>query len=163
MQRTLTHLTVAALLSSSLASASAAEPVKNIRVILPAQSGTVAENIGKVFVRQVQQRCEAKVMMDGDAPFTVELAIAPGSGAEGFRIEDRPGGGVRIVGNDERGLLYGVGKFLRVRRRQVPPYQPLRPGRVHAEHLAGNLRAAQAGARHLLCHAFLQLLPRRTH
>ena len=41
------------------------------------------------------------------------MAIAPGSGAEGFAIEDRTGGGVRIVGSDERGLLYCAGKFLR--------------------------------------------------
>ncbi len=40
----------------------------------------------------------------------------PGIGREGFRIEDRPGGGVRIAGNDERGVLYGVGKFLRTSR-----------------------------------------------
>ena len=98
-------------------------PVKNVRVILPAQSGPVAENIGKVFVRQVQQRCEAKVMTGGDAPLTVELAIAPGIGAEGFRIEDRPGG-VRIVGNDERGLLYGVGKFLRTSRYDQGGFTP---------------------------------------
>ena len=49
-------------------------------------------------------------------PLKVELAIAPGIGSEGFRIEDRPGGGVKIVGNDARGLLYGVGKLLRTSR-----------------------------------------------
>ena len=112
---TLTHMTAAALLASSLAIATSAEPVKGVRLMLPAQSGPVVENIGKVFARQVQQRCEARVITDCDAPLTVELAIAPGIGAEGFRIEDRPGG-VRIVGNDERGLLYGVGKFLRASR-----------------------------------------------
>jgi hypothetical protein len=69
-----------------------------------------------VFVRQIQQRCDAKVITTGDAPLTVELTIASGIGAEGFRIEDRPNGGVRIVGNDERGVLYGVGKFLRTSR-----------------------------------------------
>lgn len=40
------------------------------------------------------------------------LAIDPTIGPEGFRIEDAPDG-VRIVGNDERGVIYGVGKFLR--------------------------------------------------
>lgn len=40
------------------------------------------------------------------------LDIADGIGAEGFRIEDTSAG-VRIVGNDERGLLYGAGKFRR--------------------------------------------------
>lgn len=42
----------------------------------------------------------------------VDLTIEPGIGTEGFRIEDGPGG-VRVVGNDRRGLIYGVGKFLR--------------------------------------------------
>ena len=41
----------------------------------------------------------------------VELAIEPGIGAEGFKIADGTGGTVRIIGNDDRGLLYGVGKF----------------------------------------------------
>ncbi len=40
------------------------------------------------------------------------LDIQPGIGDEGFRIE-RAGGRVRLVGNDERGLLYAVGKHLR--------------------------------------------------
>ena len=90
--------------------------VKSVRLILPAQPGLVVEHIGQVVARQIQQRCEAKVVKDGEASLTVELAIAPGIGAEGYRIEDRPGGGVRIVGNDERGVLYGAGKFLRTSR-----------------------------------------------
>jgi hypothetical protein len=54
----------------------------------------------------------------------VELAIAPGIGREGFRIEERPGGGVKIVGNDERGVLYGVGKFLRTSRYDKRGFTP---------------------------------------
>ncbi|MCG3147452.1 MAG: hypothetical protein PCFJNLEI_00892 [Verrucomicrobiae bacterium] len=38
----------------------------------------------------------------------IELTIQPGIGIEGFRIEDG-----QIIGNDEQGLLYGAGKFLR--------------------------------------------------
>ena len=38
----------------------------------------------------------AKVGKGVDAKLTVELAVVPGIGGEGFRIEDRPGGGVRI-------------------------------------------------------------------
>jgi hypothetical protein len=53
---------------------------------------------------------------EGESALTVELAVAPGIGTEGFRIENRTGGGVRIVGNDERGVLYGVGRFLRTSR-----------------------------------------------
>ena len=89
--------------------------VKSVKLVVPAQAGRVVENTGTVFARQVQQRCDAKVITTGDAPLTVELAVEKGIGAEGYRIEDRKDGGVRIVGNDERGLLYGVGRFLRGR------------------------------------------------
>jgi hypothetical protein len=42
------------------------------------------------------------------------LDIKNGIGEEGFRIESDSDGPVRITGNDERGLLYGIGKFLRI-------------------------------------------------
>ena len=98
--------------------------VKSVRLILPKQPGPVVENTGKVFARQVQQRCEAKVVTGGAAPLTVELAVEKGICAEGFRIEDRKGGGVRIVGNDERGLVAGVGKFLRTSRYDKGGFTP---------------------------------------
>ncbi|MCX5653077.1 MAG: hypothetical protein NTY65_00280 [Planctomycetota bacterium] len=112
------------LLLGWLASPLHAEGTKSVRLVLPPQPGPVVENIGRVFARQIQQRCEAKVITAGDAPLTVELAIAPGIGAEGYRIEDRPGGGVRIAGYDERGLLYGVGKFLRTSRYDQGGFSP---------------------------------------
>jgi hypothetical protein len=59
----------------------------------------------RILTRQINER-------GANLP-SVELAIEPGTGTEGFRIEDGPNGAVRIVGNDERGLIYGVGKFLR--------------------------------------------------
>ena len=101
-----------------------AEAVKSVRLVLPAQAGPVVENIGQLVARQIQQRCEAKVIKEGEAPLTVELAIASGIGSEGCRIEDRPGGGVRIVGNDERGVLYGAGKFLRSSRYDQGGFTP---------------------------------------
>jgi hypothetical protein len=112
------------LLLGWLASPLYAEGAKSVRLVLPPKPGPVVENVGRVFARQIQQRCDAKVITSGDAPLVVELAIAPGIGAEGFRIEDRPGGGVRIAGNDERGLLYGVGKFLRTSRYDQGGFSP---------------------------------------
>ncbi len=100
------------------------QATKAVRLVVPSESGSVVGNVGRVFARQVQQRCDAKVITTGDAPLTVELTIASGIGAEGFRIEDRPGGGVRIVGNDERGVLYGVGKFLRASRYDKGGFAP---------------------------------------
>jgi hypothetical protein len=107
---------LAALLLLSSAPWTFAQTVKTVRVVLPEHTDAVIRNIAGVLARQVAQRCDARVVTEGDAPLVVELAIAPGIGAEGFRIEDRPGGGVKIVGNDARGLLYGVGKLLRTSR-----------------------------------------------
>ena len=69
-----------------------------------------------ILERTIQERTRTQVThgtqgMDGGA-YRVALDIRDGIGAEGFEIEtsaDR----VSIVGNDERGLLSGVGKFLR--------------------------------------------------
>ena len=55
-------------------------PVKSVKLVVPAQAGRVVENTGKVFARQVQQRCEAKVVTGGDALLTVELAVEKGIG-----------------------------------------------------------------------------------
>ena len=104
----------AALIAVSIQSADAA--VDTVRLVLPAQEDEVLENLGKVFERQIGQRCGARVILDGEAPLAVELAVAPGIGAEGYRIEDRQDGGVRIVGNDPRGVVAGTGKFLRSSR-----------------------------------------------
>jgi len=119
----LTTFTLTALLLAPLATLHA-QTTKSVRLVFPSGQGPVVGNVGRVFARQIQQRCETKVITTGDAPLTVELAIAPGIGAEGFRIEDRPGGGVRIVGNDERGVLYGAGKFLRTSRYDMGGFTP---------------------------------------
>ena len=36
--------------------------VKSVKLVVPAQAGRVVENTGKVFARQVEQPCEAKVI-----------------------------------------------------------------------------------------------------
>ena len=89
-----------------------ARPARSIHLALPPQPSPVIERIAGVFMRQVAQRCGAKTITSGDAPVRVELAIQPGIGTEGFRIADAADGSIRIVGNDELGLLYGVGKLL---------------------------------------------------
>jgi hypothetical protein len=111
-------------LAQNPASESKPKTVQTIRLLLPERAGAVADNIGKVFARQIQQRCDAKVVTQEGAPLTVEFALAEGIGADGYRIEDRPGGGVRIVGSEERALLYGVGKFLRSSRYDQGGFTP---------------------------------------
>ncbi len=95
-----------------------------VRVVMPKSESPVVMNIIGVFTRQITERCAAKVITSGDAPLWVELALASSIGTEGFRIEDRLNGGVRITGNDERGLLYGVGKFLRTSRYDAGGFSP---------------------------------------
>lgn len=92
------------------------KPVNRVRLALPSNASPVMKNVAALLARQVAARCSAAVVTSGEAPLTVELTLSPGLGAEGFAIDARPGGGVRIAGNDERGLLYGVGKFLHTSR-----------------------------------------------
>jgi hypothetical protein len=104
------------LLLSILAAAAAAEvrgeEVESLRLVLPAEPDPVVRHIGRVFARQVASRSGARVVFGDDAPLTVELTFEPGIGVEGFRIADGAPRTIRISGNDVRGLLYGVGKFL---------------------------------------------------
>ncbi|MGC8640285.1 MAG: hypothetical protein ACP5XB_10465, partial [Isosphaeraceae bacterium] len=65
--------------------------------------------------RQVAERCETRVLTLGDAPYVVELAIDGTLRPESFRIADRAGG-VVVAAGSERGLLYGLGKLLRMSR-----------------------------------------------
>lgn len=74
---------------------------------------TLTDNIQQLFQRKITERCSAVISTDGPAELTVSLEIRPGIGCEGFCIEDRGTGEITIAGNDERGLLYGIGKFLR--------------------------------------------------
>lgn len=90
-----------------------ADEVARIRVELPAGSDAVLTNACAVFARQVESRCAATVTNSGGAPLTVALAVDPAIGPEGFRIGDRPGGGIEVAGQNARSVLYGLGKLLR--------------------------------------------------
>ena len=54
--------------------------MKSVRLVLPGDASPVVKNIGAVFTRQIQQRCEAKVVADGTVPLTVELTVVKGIG-----------------------------------------------------------------------------------
>lgn len=119
---TLVFATVACLVPVALA----AEPAtgKVVRLQLPPQAGPVVTQLARVFARQVADRCDARVVTDGDAPLVVELTTATDVGPEGFRIENRAGGGVRIGGGGDRGLVAGIGKFLRTSRYDQGGFTP---------------------------------------
>jgi len=84
-----------------------------IRFHVPEQTGPVVSRIVDILARRVREYSGARVVTEGEGDLAVHLAIKPSVGAEGFSISDDPSGGVRIEGNDEPGLLFGIGKFLR--------------------------------------------------
>ena len=90
--------------------------VKMVRVVLPVKANDQLKNIVLVFARQVEERCSAKVTTQGEAPLTVTLAVDPKIGSDGFRIKDRAAGVIEVIGQNERGVLYGLGKLLRTSR-----------------------------------------------
>ena len=98
--------------------------VETVRIALPPQASATSLRISDVLAREISERSGAKVVKDGDAALTLELALETGVGAEGFTLADGAHGVVRIVGGDERGLLYGVGKFLRTSRYQTNGFEP---------------------------------------
>lgn len=92
------------------------EAVKQVRVVLPADANEQLAEVVRVFARQVAQRCPARVVTRGEAPLTITLALDPALKPEGFRIRDVAPGNIEVAGQNERGVLYGLGKFLRTSR-----------------------------------------------
>jgi len=62
---------------------------------------------------QINARCAAAICGAQQGELRIGLGIESGIGTQGFRIEEAADGAIRIVGNDEPGLIYGVGRFLR--------------------------------------------------
>lgn len=90
--------------------------VKSIRIVSPNASGEIIENTLAVFTKRVEERSGAKIIENGDAELTVELSVTPDIGKEGYEITASENGRIQIKGNDQRGVLYGVGKFLHTSR-----------------------------------------------
>lgn len=82
---------------------------------VPPRNGIVANTV-ELFRRTVESRCSERVNPVEPAGANVVFDIRPGGGVDGFAIQTLPNGVPAVVGNDERGLLYGVGKFLRKSR-----------------------------------------------
>jgi len=95
-----------------------------VGVILQPQADLRVRNIAEILVRQVSRRCDANLVMSARAPFKIELMVEGGIGTDGYEIADGPADTLRIVGNDVRGLLYGVGKFLRTSRYDQGGFSP---------------------------------------
>ncbi len=79
---------------------------------LPRDAGVITTRVAKILAERLQEYSEVNAVAPRSADLQIYLEIRPGIGTEGFQISGGPQEGIRIVGNDERGLLYGVGKFL---------------------------------------------------
>jgi hypothetical protein len=73
----------------------------------------VLNRVVEILASRIRERSGIDPTFREEGPCSVELSVQKGIGSEGFRIEDVSQGRVRILGNENRGLLYGVGKFLR--------------------------------------------------
>ncbi|MDW7659235.1 MAG: hypothetical protein SCM11_18875, partial [Bacillota bacterium] len=69
----------------------------------------------RIILARIEERC-ADGSHHADLAPCIRLSVQPVSTAESYRIETGEDGCIRITGHDERGLLYGVGKFLRTSR-----------------------------------------------
>lgn len=83
----------------------------SIQLHIPDAPSPLVRKAADLLLRTVAERTVPAPVTPGAGGLRVELAIEPGIGTEGFRIDDIPAG-IRVSGNDERGLLYGVGKLL---------------------------------------------------
>ena len=87
--------------------------LQSVRIISPLKAGSVTLHAKKLLASQITNRCNTKIVDDDKAQFTIELLTEKIDVPESYRIVDNGDDNIRIIGSDEKGLLYGVGKFLR--------------------------------------------------
>ena len=87
--------------------------VKSVSILIPKDGGAIMKNIASVLSSRIKERSEVKVKVGGEGELKIVLNLKPGIGLEGFKISDAGHNIIQITGNDARGVLYGVGKFLR--------------------------------------------------
>ena len=82
-------------------------------VVAPATLSAREKRAAAMLAQEVARRSQVRWPVAAAPASGPSIVIERGSGpAEGFRIR-MEGGGVRISGNDERGVLFGVGRLLR--------------------------------------------------
>ena len=89
----------------------------NVRDVLTirvdAERTPLVTKAAELLARGVTERTGIGPVTVSDGTADVVLGVASGIGTDGFRIDGSPAGEVSVTGNEPRGLLYGVGKFLR--------------------------------------------------
>jgi len=108
-------------LTAADATAGAAE-LRQVEVRLPDNPGSVVERIYSVFSRVIRERTGIEPSRSKDG--MIVFGLRAGLGEEGYEIADGGNGEILITGNDERGLLYGVGAFLRASRYEPGRFTP---------------------------------------
>lgn len=98
--------------------------MKSLSIRVDAPRTAIVTRAVAILERELRERAGLAVTPTDTNP-DIALGIASGIGAEGYHIEDA-GGGIRIQGNDERGLLYGIGKFLHTSQLLPGAFQPSR-------------------------------------
>lgn len=97
---------------SSVASSSFALDLTHAHVVADATLTVHEKNAVEMLVEEVEKRTALNWGTQGSGP---AITIHHGSGtgpAEGFRLQST-GAGIVVQGNDERGTLFGIGRFLR--------------------------------------------------
>jgi hypothetical protein len=99
--------------------------VKSVRIRYAGNQSDLVGRATALISDRIRAKSETSVILRHDADLGIDLALDTFLGAESFRIADAvpddcagPGASdevhtIRITGGDARGLLYGVGKFLR--------------------------------------------------
>ena len=85
-----------------------------VTVGLPAQADALVSRVFGILKDRIQQRCPTLVVEAGTEAQII-LAVDGSLPPDAFRI-DQVSAAVRVAGGSPRGLLYGVGKFLRTSR-----------------------------------------------
>lgn len=85
-----------------------------VNVKLETNVDPLISRIFEILKDRIQQRCSARVVEDANGAKVI-LDVDDALPSDAFRI-DQVGTAVRITGGSPRGLLYGVGKFLRTSR-----------------------------------------------
>jgi hypothetical protein len=70
----------------------------------------ICQQVLRLFKRTLAER-GVELIAGPAGTANLILQVRPGPGAEGYCVEDA-GTAIRIIGNDPRGLLYGIGRFL---------------------------------------------------
>ena len=86
-------------------------PASVVRVRIDAPANPLVNRAFTILRDRIQERCSAKVVT-GRIGARIVLTVDPRLPADAFRI-DQAGKAVRVAGGSPRGLIYGVGKFLR--------------------------------------------------